>query len=103
MKPFINPVSLNEKSERITMLHNALKTLGFSVSAAEEKSKTAGKSTLKQMRALQKKYNIKCDDKYVVDQTTYEALQKLIEEMNKTDQADTSNSFVESGKVINSK
>ena len=96
----LRPVSLNESSLRINLLHKALKTFGFPVNEAEEKTRTAGENTLKQVRLLQAKLNIKFDDKYVVDQPTYET---LMDEMNKAGNTDKPNSFVVRGTVYNRK
>jgi len=74
MNSFLLPITLSESSLRINLLHKALKTLGFPVIELEAKSYTAGKSTLRQVRALQEKLNISFDDKYVVDQVTWEAI-----------------------------
>jgi hypothetical protein len=97
---FIHPVSLNETSMRINLLHKALIILGYPIADDEVKSHTAGKSTLEQVRALQKKLNIKFDEQYVVDQATYEAIRDLITKEGHTDKLKT---FVVSGTVFNLK
>jgi hypothetical protein len=63
---------------RIKLLHKALKTLGFPVSEQEEKSHSAGESTLRQVRALQQKFHMKYDDKYIVDGITSRAQKKKL-------------------------
>ena len=46
MKTPGTPILINETSMRISQLQKALKTLGFPVSEEEEKSQTAGESTI---------------------------------------------------------
>lgn len=97
---FIRPVVLNETSMRINLLHKALIALGYPVDDKEVKSHTAGKSTMAQVRALQKKLNIKFDEQFVVDQVTYEAMRDLITKEGNTDKLKT---YVVSGTVFNLK
>src|SRR6476620_10626727 len=99
MKLFIRPITLNETSMKINLLHKALITLGYAVADDEVKSHTAGKSTIEQVRVLQKKLNIKYDEQYVVDQATYDALSEL---MIKEGQVTDHKAFAVSGKVFNS-
>ncbi|NLA50091.1 MAG: hypothetical protein GX876_11600, partial [Bacteroidales bacterium] len=72
--------------------------LGYPVADDEVKSHTAGKSTMEQVRAVQRKLNIKFDEQYVVDQATYEAMRDLITKEGHTDKLKT---FVLSGTVFN--
>ncbi len=92
----IRPVSFGETSMRINLLHKTLRLFGFPVSAEEEKTHTAGESTLRQVRTLQAQFNIKYDKEYVVDQATYD---RLMEEIVKADIPGKSDSFVVTGTV----
>ncbi len=96
----LNPVSLNESSLRINLLHKVLKAFGFPVSKAEEKSYKAGNSTENKMRALQKKLKIKYDENYIMDQNTIDSLN---EEMIKAGFTDKCNTFLVRGSVFNRK
>lgn len=100
MKTFIRPVSISETSMRINLLHKALINLGYTVADEEVKSHTAGNSTMEQVRALQKKLNIKYDEQYIVDQATYEAMREAMANEGYTDKSKT---FVVSGTVVNGK
>jgi hypothetical protein len=98
MNKLIHPLSLNETSLRIGFLHKALGVLGFPVAKDEEESSKAGKNTLKQVRALQKKLNIEPDEKVLMDQSTYSG---MIEELKKSDNTEKYQLFSVSGSVIN--
>src|SRR5258705_6499815 len=100
MNPFIRPVSINETSMRVNLLHKTLITLGYQIADDEVKSHTAGKSTMDQVRSLQKKLKIKYDEQYVVDQETYDAMKEV---MIKEGYVDKTKTFVVSGAVYNRK
>lgn len=96
MKINLKPISLNESSNNVILLHKILDVFGLPVSKKELETNQAGESTLKQVRALQAKLNIKADEKLLFDEASSRA---IAEEMDKRGLTSADNSFKISGSV----
>lgn len=96
MNPYTTPVSLNESSLQINLLHQVLKALGFPVSPAEVNTYTAGDNTLAQVRNLLARLGIDLPAEAVMDEVTFEALSQ---EMQRRGMLNRDHSFVLNGTV----
>ncbi|MDO6433173.1 neuraminidase-like domain-containing protein [Flavitalea sp. BT771] len=96
MTSSFRPITLHETSLRINLLHKILAKLGFPVAEEEEKTNTAGESTLRSVRAWQAAKGRKAVDNYLVDAATYQALKR---DMAENGQMDRSDLFVVRGTV----
>ncbi len=96
MNTLISPISLNERSLRVRILHKALMALGLPVSGKEVVSGRAGEDTLKKVRRLQKKLNLPVDESVLLDDRTALA---IVEELKRRDLISASRSFTVTGTV----
>ena len=96
MKTILEPISLNEKSYNVTLLHKALEALGLPVSKSEVDEGKAGEDTLKKVRALQAELNVPVDESTLVDGATSSAIAGALKERGLTA---ASRSFTVTGAV----
>lgn len=75
-----HPIKLNEVSENVANLHKALKALGYYPDASDQLESKAGKSTLQQVRTLQKKLQIPFVETLLLNAPTAEAINRELEE-----------------------
>ncbi|BAV06840.1 hypothetical protein SAMN05421788_102526 [Filimonas lacunae] len=64
------PIYVNEASDNVRVLHQALEALGFPSDASEIKKGIAGEVTLKMVRALQEHYTVRYHADLVIDEAT---------------------------------
>lgn len=76
MKKSIRPFYLNETSENVKRIQEWLTLMGYSIAEGELDSHSFGESTLRAVRAFQQRFNIKCDDRHIVDRIISQSLKE---------------------------
>ncbi|MDR8392226.1 hypothetical protein NC796_13820 [Aliifodinibius sp. S!AR15-10] len=96
MKTPLKPITRNQQNHTVSLLHQALAALGFSVSQKEVSKSIAGKNTIKKVRELQAKLKVPVDNNFVVDEATALAISKELVDQGLTA---AGHSYKESGLV----
>ncbi|MCP3955401.1 MAG: hypothetical protein GY697_24750, partial [Desulfobacterales bacterium] len=74
MRTIISPISLEEKSLSVALLHKTLKVFGLPVAEQEVKRKKVGEDTKTKVRELQKQLNVPADETTLVNELMISAM-----------------------------
>ncbi len=96
MKALHKPITFNEESYDVALVHKTLEAFGLKISPEEVKQKKAGDDTSKKIRALQAELNVPINKSALMDEATQFALLEALEKRGLTE---ASHSFTVTGAV----
>ena len=80
MKTRLNPINKNEKSIHVSVLHKAMKALGYTVPDSEMTQRKAGVETMKRIKVLQRRHNIEVTGNELVNEDTLNVIKQALKE-----------------------